>query len=71
MCVKLAALGCGVRVEKWGAERDGSGGRCPGPGDRQVASGAGQSREGVSAACSRQVGGTLLWASPHQLVGGT
>lgn len=49
MCVKLAPLGCGVRVEKWGAERGGSGGHCPGPGDRQVASGAGQRREGVSA----------------------
>lgn len=55
MCAKLSTLGWGWGWEEdWGTECGGSSGDWPGPGDRQVVSGAVQSRERISAAGSRQ-----------------
>lgn len=66
MC-EVSRIEGGGRWEKdRGTEYSGSSGDCPGPGDRQVASGTGHSREGVSAAGSEQAVRTVPWASPDQ-----
>ena len=65
MCVCEASW-LGVRREERGPEPSGSSGDCPRPGDRQVASGTGQSREGFLAAGRRQMGSTVheqVWTS--------